>query len=198
MSLPIFPTNPVIDVSRHICTFEFLTKDERLKVEEIVSKLDYENAKVMSEDNEDGKLNNDARKSNVKWIQFSQETSWLYIKLMKLIQKINSENWNFDLVMAREPIQYTEYIDDGHYDWHIDVGPRHMTQRKLSLSLLLSDPNTYEGGDLEIWPGGEVRKAERVEGGATIFPSFLMHRVTPVTKGVRKSLVFWVGGVPYK
>ena len=200
MSFPIFPTNPNLDVCKHVCTFEFLTKEERDKVEEIVSKIDYNEAKVINSDNNvDGRIDESARKSKVKWIFFNEETAWLFIKLMKLIEKVNNQNWAFDLIMAREPIQYTEYQGDGgHYDWHIDVGPRQFSQRKVSLSLLLSDPNSYEGGDLEIWPGGEVLKAERVEGGATVFPSFLLHRVTPVTKGVRKSLVFWVGGVPYK
>ena len=197
MSLPIFPTNPNFDFARHVCTFEFLTKDERDKVEEILSKIEYEEGRVISDDNITGKKDENARKSRIKWIYFNEETSWLFIKLMKLIEKINKENWGFDLVMAKEPIQYTEYIE-GHYGWHIDVGPRHMSQRKVSLSLLLSDPNSYKGGDLEIWPGGGVSKAERIEGGATIFPSFLMHRVTPVTEGVRKSLVFWVGGTPYR
>jgi len=199
MSLPIFPTNPNVDVNRHVCTFEFLNKKEREDVELILSKIEYEEGKIISDENIEGRTDENSRKSKIKWIYFNQETSWLFVKLMKLIEKINNDNWRFDLVMAREPIQYTEYEDDGgHYDWHIDVGPKHMSQRKVSLSLLLSDPNTYEGGDLEIWPGGEIQKAQRVEGGATVFPSFLMHRVTPVTKGVRKSLVFWVGGVPYK
>lgn len=198
MSFPIFPTNPNFDAGKHVCTFEFLTKEDRNKVEEILSKIEYEEARVISDESISGRTDENTRKSKVKWIHFNEETTWLFFKLMKLIEKVNKDNWNFDLVMAAEPIQYTEYVDDGHYDWHIDVGPRHMSQRKVSLSLLLSDPNSYEGGDLEIWPGGEIQKAQRVEGGGTIFPSFLMHRVTPVTKGVRKSLVFWVGGVPYK
>ncbi len=198
MSVPIFPINPNFDATKHVYTFEFLTKEEREKVFELVSKIDYEEAKIVSDEDVRGLKDDNVRKSNVKWIFFNEETSWLFVKLMRLIEKINSDNWKFDLVMAKEPIQYTEYEGDGHYDWHIDVGHRHMAQRKVSLSLLLSDPNTFEGGDLEIWPGGAVRKAERVEGGGTIFPSFLLHRVTPVTKGVRKSLVFWVGGVPYR
>jgi len=68
----------------------------------------------------DGIVHNEKyRKSNVKWIYFSEETKWIFVKLMKLIQVTNNEHWVFDLVMAREPIQYTEYTDDGHYDWHI-------------------------------------------------------------------------------
>jgi len=197
MNLPIFPTNPNIDISKWVCTDEFFNVDERNKIKELVNSLNFENAKIVS-NGEGGHHDNNYRKSDVKWIYFSEESKWLFVKLMMLIQKTNNSNWNFDLVMAREPIQYTEYIDDGHYDWHIDVGGGYMNQRKVSVSVLLSDPNEYEGGDLQIWPGGEIKTAERVLGGVTVFPSCLLHRVTPVTKGVRKSLVFWVGGIPYR
>jgi len=197
MSLPIFPVNPNIDISKHACTEEFFNYEERSNIQELVNTLEFENARIVS-DGDGGYHDKKYRKSNVKWIYFSEETKWLFVKLMKLIQSTNNIHWNFDLVMAREPIQYTEYTDDGHYDWHIDAGGGYMNQRKVSVSVLLSDPNEYDGGDLQIWPGGEIKTAEKVLGGVTLFPSCLLHRVTPVTKGVRKSLVFWVGGIPYR
>jgi len=197
MSLPVFSVNPNIDISKHVCTEKFFNQDERNKIKELVDSLDFEDAKIVS-DGSGNQYDESYRKSNVKWIYFSNESAWLFIKLMKLIQVTNNSHWNFDLIMAREPIQYTEYTDDGHYDWHIDSGGGYMNQRKVSVSVLLSDPDEYEGGDLQIWPGGEIRNAERVLGGVTLFPSCLLHRVTPVTKGVRKSLVFWVGGTPYR
>lgn len=197
MSLPIFPTNPKIDISKFICTNEFFSDDEIRDINKLVNSLNFEDGRIVS-DGDGGHHDEKYRKSNVKWIYFSKETKWLFVKLMKLIQGTNNEHWGFDLVMAREPIQYTEYTDDGHYDWHIDAGGSYMNQRKVSVSVLLSDPNEYEGGDLQIWPGGEIKTAERVLGGVTLFPSCLLHRVTPVTKGVRKSLVFWVGGIPYR
>ena len=197
MSLPIFPTNPKIDISKFVCTNEFFSDDEIREINKLVNSLNFEDGRIVS-DGDGGHHDEKYRKSNVKWIYFSKETKWLFVKLMKLIQATNNEHWVFDLVMAREPIQYTEYTDDGHYDWHIDAGGGYMNQRKVSVSVLLSDPNEYEGGDLQIWPGGEIKTAERVLGGVTVFPSCLLHRVTPVTKGVRKSLVFWVGGIPYR
>jgi PKHD-type hydroxylase len=123
---------------------------------------------------------------------------WLFTKLMKVIQSVNGQLWNFELIMAREPIQYTEYEDNGEYGWHIDTGHGPSAQRKVSVSVLLTNPDEYEGGDLELWPGGEIKRVERKQYTMTIFPSCIMHRVTPVTKGVRKSLVFWVGGTPYR
>ena len=197
MSLPVFSVNPNIDISKHFCTDEIFNEEERVKILKLVETLRFEDAKIVS-DGSGGQQDESYRKSNVKWIYFSEESKWLFVKLMMLIQKTNNSNWNFDLIMAKEPIQYTEYTDDGHYDWHIDAGGGYMNQRKVSVSVLLSDPNEYDGGDLQIWPGGEIKTAERVLGGVTLFPSCLLHRVTPVTKGVRKSLVFWVGGIPYR
>jgi PKHD-type hydroxylase len=95
-------------------------------------------------------------------------------------------------------LQFTRYQAPGeHYEWHIDRGMQTGT-RKLSLSLQLSDPDDYEGGDLEMWFGGEPTKASRERGMMTFFPSYVMHRVTPVTKGVRYSLVCWISGPPFK
>jgi PKHD-type hydroxylase len=89
---------------------------------------------------------------------------------------------------------YTEH-DQGHYDWHIDSGLETNTvPRKLSMALLLSDPSEFEGGELQIMRAGVPESVEQKRGRAWFFPSYLMHRVTPVTKGIRRSLVMWVGG----
>jgi len=107
--------------------------------------------------------------------------------------------WNFNIHSVIDSIQYTEYLEGGgHYDWHIDIGPGSINHRKISITIQLSDVEEYEGGDFEIWTGGEFKKLPKKQGTAILFPSFLMHRVTPITKGVRKSLVLWVGGDSYK
>ena len=82
--------------------------------------------------------------------------------------------------------------------WHIDIGPGSINHRKISCTIQLSDPDEYEGGDLEIWTGGDFKTIERKQGCAILFPSFLMHRVTPITKGTRRSIVLWMGGDSYK
>jgi len=101
-----------------------------------------------------------------------------------------------------EQIQYTEYYgtNKGHYDWHMDLGSQgFMKFRKISVTVQLSDSNEYEGGDLQIWTGGQYpMTAPRGKGNVVIFPSFMMHRVTPVTSGTRKSFVLWLGGEHYK
>ena len=98
-----------------------------------------------------------------------------------------------------ESIQYTEYYgtNEGGYEWHMDCGEKIQNQRKISVTVQLSDSNEYEGGDLEFNIGRKIT-AQREKGVAVIFPSFYLHRVTPVTSGIRKSFVLWVGGEPYK
>ena len=120
---------------------------------------------------------------------------------MNYAVEANRELWDFDLISAIELIQYTEYYasEGGHYDWHQDIGPGVGSLRKVSLTVQLSDSDEYEGGDLEIWQGGQsIVQAPRGAGNVVIFPSYMMHRVKKVTKGTRKSFVLWVGGQHYK
>jgi hypothetical protein len=110
-------------------------------------------------------------------------------------------NHQFDLSYVTDPIHYVIYPEDGgHLDWHLDIGIGEVNRRKLSLTVQLSDPSEYEGGEFEIWYGhsGEFVELPRKKGDVIIFPSFLMHRVKPITRGQRKALVFWTGGEPFK
>ena len=95
--------------------------------------------------------------------------------------------------------QYTEYPEGGFYDWHVDndVNMQHEPPvRKISMTCLLSPESEFEGGDLELMKEGKVAKIK--QGQAVFFASFIRHRVKPVTKGNRKSLVMWFGGTPFK
>jgi PKHD-type hydroxylase len=102
-------------------------------------------------------------------------------------------------------IQYTEYhaTDEGRYDWHMDMGHGETSCRKLSTSILLSNSSDFEGGEFQFFKGGkageEIMKYPLDNpGDMVIFPSYMIHRVTPVTKGIRRSLVLWIGGEPFK
>lgn len=140
------------------------------------------------------------RKSKVAWIPQQERFQWIYSRLGNMIMEANSTLWGFDLSNMNEMIQYTEYHDDGgHYDFHLDVGNAYpLNQRKISITVQLSDPDTYEGGDFEIMRGVNVEKLPKSKGCVLVFPSYILHRVTPVTKGVRRSLVLWVGGDSYR
>lgn len=138
------------------------------------------------------------RDSYVNFLFPNQITSWIFARLAAVITEMNNRFFGFDLQAMEQGLQFTRYEAPGeHYEWHIDRGMNSGT-RKLSLSVQLSDPEDYEGGDLELWFGGEPVKAAKQRGMITLFPSYVMHRVAPVTKGVRYSLVAWISGPPFK
>lgn len=122
--------------------------------------------------------------------------------IMQWINSMNMMHYQFDIFNDCEPMQYTTYHASagGHYDWHEDdfiLNDRRFV-RKLSASILLSDGSEYEGGDLQIENYDLPHEVTRSKGNIILFPSFLKHRVTPVTKGVRKSLVVWVSGPSWR
>lgn len=172
------------------------TAEELVRIEEMTHELKFEDAATGQDDS--SKIS-DYRKSRIKWCPQNEEWSWVYEKLHDMILEANDEMWKFDLQSMREQIQYTEYYGGGgQYDWHMDCGLGIQNQRKISVTVQLSDPSEYEGGDLQFNIGGSIITAPRIQGAAVIFPSFFLHRVTPVTKGTRKSFVLWVGGEPFK
>ena len=178
---------------------EGFNKEELQKIYDGVARLPFNEATVFG--NGDVETIKSIRSSSVKWIPKNDEWMWLYEKLMDMATTANNEVWKFNLISAPELIQYTEYYDsaEGHYDWHQDIGPNIGSQRKVSITVQLSESDEYEGGNLEMWSGGDnVAVAERGAGVVFIFPSYMMHRVTKVTKGTRRSFVLWVGGDHYR
>ncbi len=188
-----------------------LTKDEVQKVIKLASELPIQRATTISVDGTTTEDNdpNGVRSSLVKWIpQGPSQWAWLYTKMKKLAIEANDSLWHFDLFTAAEQIQYTEYYahENGHYDWHQDIGPGNLpSRRKVSITIQLSDSEEYEGGDLEISTGGKGESGfansivcPRGAGVGVLFPSYMMHRVSEVSKGTRKSLVLWVGGGHYR
>jgi PKHD-type hydroxylase len=97
-----------------------------------------------------------------------------------------------------EALQFTEYqAPDGHYAYHMDKVP-HGTIRKLSIVVQLTDEDSYAGGDFEILDGTYPEKLPRTRGMLLMFPSYTMHKVNPVTDGIRNSLVGWISGNNFK
>jgi PKHD-type hydroxylase len=148
-------------------------------------------------DPEGPRVEEEVRSSNIKWLGFNLETEWIYKRILKYMEDANSQMWEFDWDGRTEAIQYTEYYDvkKGHYDWHMDVCSAN-PQRKISAVVLLDDD--YEGGLLELRSGHGVNHLERKKGNLIVFPSYMLHRVTSVTKGTRRSLVIWSGGSYYR
>lgn len=148
---------------------------------------------------ENNTVNNQLRKSKTSWIPLNNDSSWLYDKLAYICRQLNGQFYDFDLDGFVEDFQYTVYDASGdHYTWHIDKGFIDGAPRKLSLVLQLSDPDEYEGGNLEFFAAPEIIQAKKQKGLVYAFPSWVLHRVSPVTSGIRRSLVVWVSGPKFK
>lgn len=154
-------------------------------------------------DGENARLDRYYRRSTVRWLSYGPHTSVLYEALTYALRWINDKTWRLELGSFQSALQYTEYAawDRQHYDWHMDFGAGEFASRKLSVSVLLTPGDDYEGGDFEFqdltMPNGH-RSALRQQGAAVIFPAFYRHRVTPVTRGKRVSLVGWMSGPTYR
>lgn len=140
------------------------------------------------------------RKCETAWIELNPETSFIYETLGWVSRNLNGQFFDFDIWGFSEHLQYTVYGTEGdHYDWHLDRGEGiNGSPRKLSLVIQLSDPDEYEGGDLELMHSNTPTPVKKQKGLVVAFPSFMLHRVTPVTKGVRRSLVVWLTGPRFR
>ena len=150
------------------------------------------------------KLDERYRKSIISWIPFAKAVP-IYQVIKNWMEVTNTNYFDFDTVQLSEQGQYAEYSKGGFYNWHMDSNTEMAampTVRKISMTLLLNDSKDYEGGDIEIFCGetldSEKNKFKLKQGYAVFFASFLLHRVMPVIKGNRKSLVMWFGGSPLR
>jgi PKHD-type hydroxylase len=176
----------------------FLTEED---INKILNLPEWNNLKEGQIGNE--RVNTSIRDSKINWLSLNQDTLEIYQKISNTISFVNSRFFNFDLSGLYEQIQLGLYDskDKGHYDWHIDCGYEDYTNvpRKLSMALLLNSTEDFEGGEFQVKVDSDVSKnLELKKGRAWFFPSWVLHRVAPVTKGVRKSLVVWAGGPSFK
>lgn len=149
--------------------------------------------------NPDQRINKDVRLSTVGFLSSSDTNiQWLFDKCALIVNEINNKLWGFNLDYI-ETLQYTSYNTPGDkYTTHVDflgTGPHY---RKLSFSIQLDSPNTYQGGDLIISPDYDPVYAKKDRGTIIFFPSFITHEVTPLISGQRRSLVGWVCGPSFK
>ena len=139
------------------------------------------------------------RKSSTSWIKHDNETGWIYDSMAYILRQINGQFFDFNLFGFAEDFQYTLYTSNNdHYTWHVDKGMGSVSPRKLSMVLQLSDPDEYEGGDLEFFIGTTPTVAKKKKGLIYVFPSWTLHRVTPVTAGTRRTLVIWATGPKFR
>ncbi|MES1226365.1 MAG: 2OG-Fe(II) oxygenase [Bacteroidota bacterium] len=139
----------------------------------------------------------DLRKSEVMFIPTSGN-EWIYDKLSAACIQANTNRYKFEITGFQTELQLASYGPQNFFEWHMDFGPGNVSNRKLSITVQLSDPDEYEGGELQFMINQNIFTATKEKGTAILFPSFGLHRVTPVTKGVRKSIVGWISGPPYR
>lgn len=176
---------------------DMFSAEEVKKLEEYCDTLETDIASTQGDARPDLKK---IRTSKVAWLTRNDETAWIFDRFNHLFYLVNERFYNFNL-NGYDTIQYTTYNenDKGEYTWHMDASladpiVENGAHRKLSMTFQLNDD--FEGGDFMINTGKEedARRVDTKKGRAILFPSFVLHRVTPVTKGTRKSLVIWCLG----
>lgn len=147
-----------------------------------------------------GIVDNNIRKNRVIFLPSHDDRyRWAFDKIAQCAISLNRQFWNFDLSFV-ETLQFTIYDrDQDFYTAHMDTGHNVPEQRKLSLVVQLSEPDSYVGSDLQLHSCGmEFFNTVRDRGTIIAFPSYMVHRVSPLLSGTRFSLVSWVCGPPYK
>lgn len=141
------------------------------------------------------------RRADIAWLDDIAETDWVMDRLMRLVSQANHQAFGFDLTDFGESPQVARYdaSREGHFGWHSDIGAGNWAaKRKLTIVVQLSEPDAYAGGALDLQPDTNLRSAPRDRGTAILFPSFVLHRVTPVTSGTRWSLTLWSHGPAFR
>lgn len=195
MSIFILAPPPSFIEQPTFCTWRQLFSPEQLdEIVRIGKSLPMSEATIG-----DGDVDPVVRQSATSWIPHNQDTSFIYESLGWCARQLNGQYYDLDLFGFVEDIQFTIYDGVGaHYDWHVDKGANSPSPRKLSIAMQLSDPGDYEGGNLEVWGGSNPDVVDKERGLVACFPAYTLHKVAPVTSGVRMSLVAWLAGPRFR
>jgi PKHD-type hydroxylase len=143
----------------------------------------------------------DIRRAEIVWLDDLPQAAWVMDRMIGITVAANREGFGFDLTDFGESPQAARYdaARAAHFDWHADIGGgMWAARRKLTVVVQLSEPDAYQGGALDIWSGHSPETAPRDVGTAVVFPSFHLHRVQPVTQGLRWSLTLWAHGPAFR
>ncbi|MBU1212336.1 MAG: 2OG-Fe(II) oxygenase [Alphaproteobacteria bacterium] len=148
-----------------------------------------------------GLRSDNTRRSRIFWLDEDGGCGWVFHRLLNGFAEANRSHFEFVLEEFGERMQVAWYQADtgGFFDWHVDFGDGPVaTRRKLTMVVQLSQSEAYEGGMLETNCDGVVRQASRIIGSALLLPSFVLHRVSPVSRGERFSLTLWSHGPAFQ
>lgn len=148
-------------------------------------------------------VNKSVRSSSMSWANYDEKSYHVWKKITNVVSEVNENFFHLDLNEFSDSPQLTLYSShENHldfYDWHTDMILGSPVTRKLSMSLLLSDPSEFEGGEFLIKTDGDrIMTLKQAKGRAWFFPSYIHHKVAPVTKGIRRSVVLWAAGDPFR
>ena len=172
--------------------------DECNKIIELGRTLPQQDSEIRTSGNDKRKSEKDykKRRTDVAWIPFNK-ASWMYNRLQHWMHTINNRHMGFNQLQIGEMAQFTTYKKGDHYDWHVDSNYEFSKEpgvRKMSMGILLNSPKEFTGGELQII---DTQKSLSLrQGFAVFFASFIAHRILPVKKGTRISMVNWFGGPP--
>lgn len=139
------------------------------------------------------------RQCKVAWIHLTAPGSkWIFDKTSFLVKEANQQFYRTDLFGFTEKLQITKYEKGNFQNWHMDMGHGGYSIRKLTFSIQLSAPEDYEGGEFEVLAYYDPMGFSKDQGTIIVFPTYVVHRVKPVTKGIRYSLIGWIGGPHYR
>ena len=156
-------------------------------------------ARVGHKEGRKGKYDIKKRITTISWIPFKAMPD-MYRIIERSMKQVNGNHFGYEGMTITEIAQFTEYPKGGFYNWHMDADMNCQNEppvRKISMTILLSNPSEFEGGELEFLSEGN-QPPQLVQGQAIYFCSFIRHRVNKVKKGIRRSLVMWFGGPPFK
>lgn len=169
--------------------------DECAKIRELAP--NYRMQEATTTDGNEEKYGSKHRRARVRWITQDDHSAFMYERLAAAVSKANALHFGFALTGFLHGLQYTEYEEGGKFDWHMDFGSGRMSCRKVSVTILLNSPQDFAGGQFEVLCYGGKNTLTVDTGDAVIFPSYVVHRVAPISRGLRLSLVAWVYGPPY-
>lgn len=197
--VPLFPGPEALAPRRQTPDNYYVWDSPQFSDAEIARILQLADAQPLQTSVVGDRVDRSYRSSEIAWLPDTEETRWIYDRLASLALVANRECWQLDVVGFGEKLQVARYSSStgGYYDWHMDTGEA-SAHRKISVSVQLSDPQDYEGGELQLQTGRHARVTTKTKGSVVMFPSYLLHRVTPVTAGCRRSMVIWISGPPLR
>jgi hypothetical protein len=181
-------TEPHLDWSR--CA-QRLSKDDCQEIVEACREFPITPPSTVGEDRYP-----DHREADTRKVGMNARTKWIFQFVSQVAAESARTASGLDLTEINRAPQYVEYRPGwGHFDWHNDYSHGlPSAPRKLTVIVQLSQPEDYDGGTLQCFGASSVEDLPRELGTVIAFPSFLYHRVTPVTRGLRRALVAWIGG----